>query len=364
METRELPPDARLSAIFQQAQDVAKSSVDSNIPVLRFYRSSEELVRRTQLYEKEKNFKAAYFLALKTAMIFTSEIKKHRQYNTLTDHQRTTLKQRATQAVVVAERVKPATKQQVQIEFNQWQQEEAQRRKHAEDEARKNAVRTAPPALPVKPSAPPPPSYSTVNNSGEPMRRHTSISNDNPAVAGTKITYPADLVAQFKALTAPNSARNMETCGFLFGTMGASGYNLTHLYLPKQNGSSDRCQPTDQGEMEMFNFTGGDSNLVQFGWIHTHPSQTAFLSSVDMATQFSYQTLLPEAIAIVCSIQYNETKFLHLTELGMRKVRENLQVNASEKFTAYHDQRNQLQEECNFVQQLDYARIIVIDRRY
>jgi len=118
METRELPPDARLSAIFQQAQDVAKSSVDSGIPVLRFYRSSEELVRRTQLYEKEKNFKAAYFLALKTAMIFTSEIKKHRQYNTLTDHQRTTLQQRATQAVVVAERVKPAIKQQVQIEFN------------------------------------------------------------------------------------------------------------------------------------------------------------------------------------------------------------------------------------------------------
>ena len=39
--------------------------------------------------------------------------------------------------------------------------------------------------------------------------------------------------------------------------------------------------------------------LLTFGWIHTHPTQTCFLSSIDMHTQFSYQIMMPEAIAIV-----------------------------------------------------------------
>ena len=47
--------------------------------------------------------------------------------------------------------------------------------------------------------------------------------------------------------------------------------------------------------------------------IHTHPSQTAFLSSVDLHTHLSYQLMLPEAVAIVCAPKYNETGFFVLT---------------------------------------------------
>jgi len=38
----------------------------------------------------------------------------------------------------------------------------------------------------------------------------------------------------------------------------------------------------------------------------THPTQTAFLSSVDQHTHWPYQKLLPEAVAIVCSPKFNE----------------------------------------------------------
>lgn len=38
----------------------------------------------------------------------------------------------------------------------------------------------------------------------------------------------------------------------------------------------------------------------------THPTQTAFLSSVDLHTHCSYQMMLPESIAIVCSPKYQE----------------------------------------------------------
>jgi STAM-binding protein len=43
------------------------------------------------------------------------------------------------------------------------------------------------------------------------------------------------------------------------------------------------------------------------GWIHTHPTQSCFMSSVDCHTHCSYQytlltrLLMPEAIAIVCA---------------------------------------------------------------
>lgn len=38
----------------------------------------------------------------------------------------------------------------------------------------------------------------------------------------------------------------------------------------------------------------------------THPTQTAFLSSVDLHTHCSYQLMLPEAIAIVCAPKHKE----------------------------------------------------------
>ena len=50
-----------------------------------------------------------------------------------------------------------------------------------------------------------------------------------------------------------------------------------------------------------------------FFQIHTHPSQTAFLSSVDLHTHMPYQLMLPEAVAIVCAPKFNETGFFVLT---------------------------------------------------
>lgn len=40
--------------------------------------------------------------------------------------------------------------------------------------------------------------------------------------------------------------------------------------------------------------------------LQTHPTQTAFLSSVDLHTHCSYQLMLPEAVAIVCSPKHKE----------------------------------------------------------
>jgi STAM-binding protein len=42
-----------------------------------------------------------------------------------------------------------------------------------------------------------------------------------------------------------------------------------------------------------------EKELYPLGWIHTHPTQSCFLSSVDVHTQSGYQTMLDEAVAVV-----------------------------------------------------------------
>lgn len=49
-----------------------------------------------------------------------------------------------------------------------------------------------------------------------------------------------------------------------------------------------------------------EHDLITLGWIHTHPSQTAFLSSVDLHTHCAYQMMLSEAVAIVCAPAHNQ----------------------------------------------------------
>lgn len=39
--------------------------------------------------------------------------------------------------------------------------------------------------------------------------------------------------------------------------------------------------------------------IITLGWVHTHPRQTCFLSSVDLHTHCGYQSMLEEAVAVV-----------------------------------------------------------------
>lgn len=110
------------------------------------------------------------------------------------------------------------------------------------------------------------------------------------------VFVPASLRAAFLALAKPNTSRNLETCGILSGQLKNGAYFVTTLIVPAQASTSDTCHTTD--EESLFNYQDAN-DLFTLGWIHTHPSQTCFLSSVDVHTHCSYQLMLPEAIAIV-----------------------------------------------------------------
>ncbi|NWU87361.1 STABP protein, partial [Onychorhynchus coronatus] len=132
-----------------------------------------------------------------------------------------------------------------------------------------------------------------------------------------QVIVPRELCHKFLQLADANTVRGVETCGILCGKLMRNEFTITHVIVPKQHGGPDYCNTENEEELFLIQDQHG---LVTLGWIHTHPTQTAFLSSVDLHTHCSYQMMLPESIAIVCSPKYQETGFFRLTEHGLEEI--------------------------------------------
>ncbi|GJN18167.1 hypothetical protein PR202_gb05300 [Eleusine coracana subsp. coracana] len=104
------------------------------------------------------------------------------------------------------------------------------------------------------------------------------------------------LTDEFMELAKENTSNNRETCGILGASFRDGTYFVTMLIIPKQEGTAHSCQAVNEEEIHA---VLSEQSLYPAGWIHTHPSQTCFLSSIDLHTQYSYQVMLPEAVAIV-----------------------------------------------------------------
>eukprot|EP00752_Nemacystus_decipiens_P002448 g2305.t1 len=117
--------------------------------------------------------------------------------------------------------------------------------------------------------------------------------------AERKVVLPSTLVAEFEKIAKPNTdlpPYGIETCGILAGRLAHNILEMTTLIIPKQKGTSDSVETTD--ETELFNYML-PKKLITLGWIHTHPKQECFMSSVDVHTHCGYQLMLPEAVAVV-----------------------------------------------------------------
>ncbi|XP_041612496.1 STAM-binding protein isoform X2 [Vulpes lagopus] len=145
-----------------------------------------------------------------------------------------------------------------------------------------------------------------------------SNSESTPTIDGLRhVVVPERLCPQFLQLASANTARGVETCGILCGKLMKNEFTITHVLIPKQSAGSDYCHTENEEELFLIQDQQG---LITLGWIHTHPTQTAFLSSVDLHTHCSYQMMLPESIAIVCSPKFQETGFFKLTDHGLEEI--------------------------------------------
>ncbi|XP_048378724.1 STAM-binding protein-like isoform X2 [Stegostoma tigrinum] len=373
-----LSPEERVRALTKKGSSV---DVTDDVPPRRYFRSGVEIIRMASVYVDEGNLESAFVLYNKYITLFLEKLPKHRDYKTsVIPEKRETIKKLKEIAFPRAEQLKSELLQRYAVEYAEHQElqrreaekfaqelarqqeledekqrvarmrqqqaeqeqfhafEEMIRRKDLEKERLKVLEEYAkpensplskdfplipgvqgppdnlPPASPAAalPNVAPP----VVDRSKKPTTFGTNWNNFS-ADRLRNVVVPKSLCQQFLQLAEANTARGVETCGILCGKLMQNEFTITHVLVPKQTAGPDYCNT--ENEEELFLIQDRD-DLITLGWIHTHPTQTAFLSSVDLHTHSSYQIMLPEAIAIVCSPKYHETGFFRLTDHGMDEI--------------------------------------------
>ncbi|CCH42450.1 AMSH-like protease [Wickerhamomyces ciferrii] len=170
------------------------------------------------------------------------------------------------------------------------------------------APKTPPPKIPLIEDQPIEPS--TIQDIIK-QPQHKSIASTEGNKPLKTIYLPSQLPLKFLKISQGNTSKNLETCGILCGSLSLNAFFITTLLIPQQKSTSNTCETLNEEDI----FTTLDSkDLFILGWIHTHPTQSCFLSSVDLHTQNSYQIMLPEAIAIVCAVKFGEMGQFRLTD--------------------------------------------------
>jgi len=405
------------------AEAAANFNPDSHIPIRRYFRSGNEMIKMAEVYFGEDHLEAAYVLYMKYITLHIEKLPRHKDFGSVLPQEKKKAKATVKEVMAKTEELKEVLRARFTSEHEVWlraekrrQEEEEVRaiedRKRAEEEARLKAAEAAsierdrqvamwhqaqldaearglppppqpsfsptptPPPAPAvyhpssiehsltldaqrlpynpsnyelpsapstSPSAPPsappsdpPPSYdrcvkpppisSPAPSSVNPVP--TFDRSAKPQLSNSSsmrtVLVPQDLIPTFLRIAKSNSDRGIETLGTLGGSLRNNRLVISHLVIPRQTGKSDSC--TMEGLEDVWDVHDRE-NIIFLGWIHTHPEYDVFLSSVDMHNQYEWQHMLPEALAIVCSIKFDKTGFLSLTEAGLQEIGRCDQVN-------------------------------------
>ncbi|KAH9934173.1 uncharacterized protein B0H18DRAFT_979808 [Fomitopsis serialis] len=144
----------------------------------------------------------------------------------------------------------------------------------------------------------PSPSGARPPQSSSASRIVPSNSRDSTVHDLKTVRLPRSCLPRFLSIARVNTLHNRETCGLLLGKDKGSKYVVTTLLIPRQHSTSDTCT-MDEEEL-VLQFTE-ERHLITLGWIHTHPTQSCFMSSVDLHTHSGFQRMLPESFAVVCA---------------------------------------------------------------
>ncbi|XP_056651468.1 AMSH-like protease isoform X6 [Monodelphis domestica] len=336
-----LSPEERVRALSKLGRNV---SINEDITPRRYFRSGVEMERMAAVYLEEGNLENAFVLYHKFITLFVEKLPGHRDYqqcaipekqDIMKDRYNADFPQRLEQQrLIEAEKRRIAQMRQQQLETEQFQFFEDQLKKQelARDQLRgpdapamlaEQIDGNALPCFPRRPGVCPDQSPKSDPGQSPPVTRAlkpaaTLSAVHNLVVEGLRcVLLPRDLCPRFLLLAESNTVRGIETCGILCGKLTHNEFAITHVIVPKQSAGPDYC---DVANVEELFSVQDQHSLLTLGWIHTHPTQTAFLSSVDLHTHCSYQLMLPEAIAIVCAPKHKDTGVFRLTNAGMLEV--------------------------------------------
>lgn len=195
-------------------------------------------------------------------------------------------------------------------------------------------------AEPLYPDVCPPATASPVQRPPEP-----------PPQGLRTVVLPPALIRLFLQSAASTLQRGIEWCGIIAGFLRGGSLYCSHVLIPRQMGTTDTC--TALNEMDLFEFQA-TNDLMTIGWIHTHPRMDAFLSSVDLHTHATYQSLLDEAVAVVCApTKQPPCAILRVTNRALPYVLRCRETGFHEHYSADGQKLHQLSEPCAHVREVD-----------
>ncbi|KAM3725494.1 STAM-binding protein-like [Dirofilaria immitis] len=299
-------PSLRMRITLNMA---ATQEVSPTVPINRYYRSLNELYRVAGFCMDDKDYERAFIYYMRFVSLTVEGLPKHKQYKGFSSAEKIKAEAVLRDAFVKAEALKERLKK-------KYEEEAVLAKQNAERAAADNA------ALIRKKDMSSDQDVVACNRFLEIADYKKSCSAavifDSRNINHKEIVVAGDLVENFVRLAQINTSGNVETCGILCGSLISGGIcRITHAVIPKQTGAADSCNTHNEEEVFAYQDV---NNLITLGWIHTHPSQTAFLSSVDLHTHCSYQLMLSEAIAIVVAPKFNEVGIFRLSERGMKEI--------------------------------------------
>jgi len=442
MSDQDKEPGTRLRLLADASADF---KVDSNIPIRRYFRSGQEMIKMAEVYLQEASLEAAYVLYMKYMTLFVEKLKHHKDYSQVLPAEKKKVMSVVKDAMNKTEELKLVLKLKYEDEYKTWKKEEEIRLKREKEqqiqrdkelreaeqkkldelasierdrqvalwhqaqldkEARGETINDAaftefsindPSNKPYDPSkyseTPSAPTLSTnlseeaassnfstlpslpsVDRSSKPAATASASSSillpsETPSVnspvslpsfdrsvkpvikeAGVRtVVIPGNLIEVFLDIAKRNSDCGIETLGTLGGSLSKNRFVISHLLIPRQTGKSDSC--TMEGLEDVWEIHDTE-NIIFLGWIHTHPAYSVFLSSVDMHNQYEWQHMLPEALAIVCSIKDNVVGNLRLTQAGMVEI-------GGCSLTNFHPHSKDLWEEASHVE-VDHSKKVIL----
>lgn len=272
-------PDLRFRKFFEFN---TKIDIDPKYSIEKYIRSGKQLIRMANVYYSEQDYIQAFILYSRFAVLYGQYLKAHPEYSKCNKSDIAEINRELSTVVFPkAEKLKLYIKE---LFVNQSKEQQNINQEKIENKH-----------------------FSISEHESNSFDQNSICTFDDQISKSKygfrKIILPNDTIDKFLEKVHSNTLQNIETCGILAGQLTQNNFFISHVIIPKQKGTSDTCSTENESELCQII---DQNNLITLGWIHTHPSQTAFLSSIDLHTHYGYQIMIPEAIAIVCAPSYNQ----------------------------------------------------------
>ncbi|KAH7646472.1 AMSH-like protease [Dermatophagoides farinae] len=352
-------PEERMKFLVEKSKNFV---VEHSIPIRLYISSGRQLLQMANTYLDEMNMEQAFVLYMRYITLFFENLPSHPQYDEINEEDKRSIRSKLKPLFGIAEVIKIRIQNKYKEEYENYLTQKKiydekltkaqkalieQRQKdqqNLEDKKRQDYVTDLQSQIDKKKRELADKKNENFEDKNEVIsddEDSSSISTDQPIKTQShhkpvidRSTKPSmsllddvdldtlrSMIVPFQVLTKKfvkiaqqNTDRNIETCGILCGQLKNDNFTITHILIPKQTGTSDSCTSINEEELLI---EQERHNLITMGWIHTHPTQRSFLSSIDLHTHALYQKMLPEAIAIVVAPTTSEIQMYSLTEHGL-----------------------------------------------